>query len=73
MTTNLDIKGIYNLAILILYIIRVDFARNTKNIFFRNIRKAIFKHLGHFNNIYIKKYEYKIVIESSLSNISIVC
>lgn len=69
--TNSSVIDIYSLAIRILYIIKIDFAGNTGNILTGNIGKILLKYLGYSNSIYIERYEYKIVIKLSLSNLPI--
>lgn len=53
------------------HIIRVDFVRSIRKIFFRSIEKAISKYLNCLNDIDIEKYEYKIVIELGTLNLPI--
>ena len=53
MTTKPGVIGICSLVILISRIVKVDFARNTRNTFFGSIKKAIFKPLGFSNSIQI--------------------
>lgn len=45
MIAKSDVISNFSLVILILYIVKVDFTRNIRNIFFRNIEKVIFKYV----------------------------
>lgn len=71
MTANPSTISICSLATMILRIIRLDFAGNTRNIFFESIKKIISERLDCFKSIHMGKCEYKIVMESNLLNLHI--
>lgn len=70
MIAKLGVINISNLMKLISCIIKVDFARNKRNVFFPNIRNINLDTFNYCNNTYIKRDKYKIVMESILINIS---
>lgn len=71
MTTKLSVIRIYDLVKLILCIIKFDFAGNSRIMFSTSIRNMTSDQFNCFNNIQIGRGEYKIVIKSIFTNISI--
>lgn len=71
MTAKPSIITIYTLVTPITCSIKVDFTRNTGNMFSATIRNIIFEYFGYSNNIHIGRWDQKVVIGSNLLNISI--
>lgn len=71
MTIKFSVINIYNLIILILQIVKVDFDKNTGNTFFGSIKNVISENLDLSNSTHNRRWDHNIVIGSNFSKISI--